>query len=83
MSFSISSEFRVSNTLRNSIASLPVPVPSSTQYIPNYWVSDWVELLLKKIAVNRQGPTIASRWLFVMTTALYNSYQYYLKVLSF
>ena len=78
MSFSISSGLRVTNLARNfsvSTSTSPSPLPS-TPSIPNYWVSDWVELLLKKIAVNKQGPTVASRWLFVMSTALYNSYQY-------
>jgi len=74
MSFSISSGISVTNLSRNfSVSPYPLPSPPS---IPNYWVSDWVELLLKKIAVNKQGPTVASRWLFVLTTALYNSYQY-------
>jgi len=78
MSFSISSGLRVTNLSRNfSISpSTPSSPSPSAPSIPNYWVSDWVELLLKKIAVNKQGPTVASRWLFVMSTALYNSYQY-------
>lgn len=76
MSFSISSGLRITNLPRNSVVSSPPSFQSSTPSLPNYWVSDWVELLLKKIAVNKQGPTVASRWLFVMTTALYNSYQY-------
>jgi len=70
MSFSISSGLRRIRSF--SVSSSESPSSS----VPNYWVSDWVELLLKKIAVNSQGPTIASRWLFVMTSSLYNSYQY-------
>jgi hypothetical protein len=40
-----------------------------------YYVSDWMELLLKKIAENNIGPTHTSRWLFIASNCIYNSYQ--------
>lgn len=44
--------------------------------ISTCWISDWIESLLKAIAVNRLGPTIVSRWLFVASNCIYNSYQF-------
>jgi hypothetical protein len=43
---------------------------------PLYWISDWIELLLKKIAENKLGPTVTTRWLFLTTNIIYNSYQF-------
>lgn len=42
----------------------------------NFWISDWMELLLNKIAVNNIGPTRASRWFFIASNCVYNSYQF-------
>lgn len=42
----------------------------------NYYVSDWIELLLKKIAETKKGPTHTSRWIFLATNCIYNCYQF-------
>lgn len=70
MSFSISSELGATNLARDFNVLSPYLISN------NYWVSEWVELLLKKIATNKLGPTVSSRWLFIMASLLYNSYQY-------
>ena len=41
-----------------------------------HWVSDWMELLLKKIAANNVPPTKTSRWNFLAATTIYNSYAF-------
>jgi hypothetical protein len=43
---------------------------------PKYWISDWLELLLKKVAQNKLGPTVTTRWLFLASNVIYNSYQF-------
>jgi hypothetical protein len=43
---------------------------------PTYWITDWIELLLKKVAQNKLGPTVTTRWLFLTTNVIYNSYQF-------
>jgi hypothetical protein len=48
----------------------------SSEKIYYGWVSDWMELVLKKIAENRIGPTVATRWLFLTANTIYNSYQF-------
>lgn len=60
--------------IRNNVASPPIVAspPPATQA----WISDWMELLLKKIATNSIGPTFATRWLFVAANMVYNSYQF-------
>lgn len=40
------------------------------------WLTDWMELLLKKIANNNLGPTVTSRWLYVASVCVYNIYRY-------
>jgi hypothetical protein len=80
MSFKISSFNgnlgRLMNTvsINSSIPSIP-PSPSLEE-IPKHWVSDWFEILLKKVAQNNLGPTVTTRWLFLSANCLYNSYQY-------
>jgi hypothetical protein len=49
---------------------------TSSSITPNYWITDWVELLLKKVAQNKLGPTVTTRWLFLTTNIIYNSYQF-------
>ena len=44
-----------------------------------FYVSDWIELLLKKVAISKLGPTVATRWLLIVTSSVYNSYQYITK----
>jgi len=44
--------------------------------VSKHWISDWFELLLKKIALNNIGPTFTSRWVFIVSNCLYNSYQF-------
>ena len=78
--------FRISSLSSNSFGSIrafnsvspdPTPVPPTPEVeIPKHWVSDWIELLLKKIAQNKLGPTVTTRWLLIACNAIYNSYQF-------
>lgn len=58
----------------NSVSSSESPTPEVET--PKHWVSDWMELLLKKIAKNNLGPTVTTRWLLIACNAIYNSYQF-------
>jgi hypothetical protein len=50
------------------------------QRVPSkFWTSDWLELLLKHIAINKIGPTHTSRWVFLFANVVYNSYQFTLR----
>jgi hypothetical protein len=40
------------------------------------WVSDWMELVLKKVAQAKMGPTVTTRWIFIASHLIYNSYQF-------
>lgn len=60
--------------IRNSIASPPVVISPPPATLG--WVSDWMEMILKKISTNAIGPTFATRWLFVAANMVYNSYQF-------
>ena len=66
--------FSITNTNGTTIKRIPNLVNTDTQSL--FYVSDWIELLLKKIAIGKLGPTVATRWLLILTTAIYNSYQY-------
>lgn len=68
MSFSITTENGL-NIKRNIVK----------EYKNLFYISDWVELLLKKISINKLGPTVTSRWLLILSSAVYNSYQYIMK----
>ena len=72
MSFRISSGQNIGNTARF----LNPSIPFSSSITPTYWISDWIELLLKKVAENNLGPTVTTRWLFLATNLIYNSYQF-------
>lgn len=41
--------------------------------VSSCWASDWFELLLKKIAIAKLGPTVTSRWLFIAANCVYNA----------
>jgi len=41
--------------------------------VSSCWPSDWFELLLKKIAIAKLGPTVTSRWLFIAANCVYNA----------
>jgi len=41
--------------------------------VSSCWSSDWFELLLKKIAIAKLGPTVTSRWLFIAANCVYNA----------
>ena len=41
--------------------------------VSSCWASDWFELLLKKIAIAKLGPTVTSRWLFIASNCVYNA----------
>lgn len=76
MSFRISSLINVSGgasrLFNGSYNSSPSP------YVCKYWASDWIELLLKKVALNKLGPTVTTRWLLLAANGIYNSYQFVL-----
>jgi hypothetical protein len=72
MSFRISTGQSTGNTAR--FLNPSIPVYSSIN--PTYWISDWLQLLLKKVAENKLGPTVTTRWLFLATNVIYNSYQF-------
>ncbi len=76
MSFSVSSTLNRIST--SNVRSLNISIPTTITRTPlvNFWISDWIELLLKKIAVNSLGPTLTTRWLFLACNGIYNSYQY-------
>lgn len=78
--------FRISSLSSNSFGSIRAfnavspeiipPPPTPEVETPKHWVSDWIELLLKKIAQNKLGPTVTTRWLLIASNAIYNSYQF-------
>jgi hypothetical protein len=69
MSFRISSGLSTTNIARSfNVAVAKTP---SIPYVPKYWVSDWFELLLKKISLNKLGPTVATRWLYMSCLVAY------------
>lgn len=70
--------FRISTgqSIGNSARLLNPNIPLSQSVTPTYWISDWIELLLKKVAQNKLGPTVTTRWLFLATNIIYNSYQF-------
>lgn len=69
MSFRISSN--ISNIQRRQTSS-----PNQSQNISKFWVSDWMEILLKHLAIKNLGPTHISRWMFLFSNLVYNSYQF-------
>ena len=75
MSFRITSLNTLPNLAR-SFNAVQQNEPRPFLEVPKHWVSDWFELLLKKISLNKQGPTLTTRWLFVAANCLYNSYQF-------
>lgn len=76
MSFRISSLNTLPQLARSLNGAQPQPQPQTTIEVPKHWISDWFELLLKKIALNNEGPTNTTRWLFISANCLYNSYQF-------
>jgi len=75
MSFRISSLSNLPHLAR-SFNGVVQNEPQPTIEVPKHWVSDWFELFLKKIALNKQGPTLTTRWLLLAANCLYNSYQF-------
>ena len=69
MSFSLSSQNSM-NIMRNINYALPTTTSS------NFWISDWLESLLKTITINNIGPTVCNRWTFIACNCIYNSYQF-------
>jgi hypothetical protein len=76
MSFRISNVQNMTSVARSFNTSLARSPPP---YMPKFWISDWIELLLKKIVENKIGPTETTRWLFVLSSIIYNSYQFITK----
>lgn len=61
--------------VRNSVASPPTPFPPPPP-ASKAWVSDWLELLLKKCALGGLGPTVVTRWQFLFSNAVWNAYAF-------
>lgn len=74
MSFNISQVLNISTPVIRGLN--PNTPPQRTITPVNFWISDWIELLLKKVAQNNLGPTVTTRWLFLTVNSIYNSYQY-------
>lgn len=74
MAFQISLPFVVSPVMLNmgSQAIAAHTPPPATKA----WISDWMELLLSKVADGRLGPTVTTRWMFLAANMIYNSYQF-------
>lgn len=69
--------FRISSINNNGASRLFNGVSNLRKtYTCKYWISDWIELLLKKVALNKLGPTITTRWLLLVANGIYNSYQF-------
>lgn len=80
---SITPSFRMSNISIIPNISRSLSNSSSGQRVPSkFWISDWLELLLKHIAINNIGPTHTSRWVFLFSNLVYNSYQFVLRTKS-
>lgn len=77
----MTSSFRISNIADLTRVNLQNTRPGQ-RVSSKFWISDWIELLLKHIAINRLGPTHTSRWVFLFTNIVYNSYQFVLKTKS-
>ena len=75
MSFRISSLNNLPSIARTFNGS-SISEPRPEIEVPKHWVSDWFELLLRKVAQNKLGPTVTTRWLFIAGNCLYNSYQF-------
>lgn len=78
MSFQISLPVSLPPIMRNQISSPPVVIynPPSTPPSTPAWISDWMELLLSKVASGNLGPTVTTRWMFLAANMIYNSYQF-------
>lgn len=80
MSFQIHSNTVFPPIARNQIAFpqpvIPVPVIPTPPPATPAWISDWMELLLNKVAVGKLGPTVTTRWMFLAANMVYNSYQF-------
>ena len=70
--------FGVSNTTYpGMMTSLMKEVGQTSQSIPsNFWISDWMECLLRTTALNNFPPTVCARWCFIFSTIIYNTYAY-------
>lgn len=76
MSFQISLPVSLPPILRNQVSAPPVYTPAAAPPATPGWISDWMELLLSKVASGNLGPTVTTRWLFLAANMVYNSYQF-------
>ena len=72
MSFSVSNPSDALISLLIKEGDNDCPTPS------NFWISDWMECLLRTSALNNSPPTICARWCFVFSAIVYNAYAYVL-----
>jgi hypothetical protein len=68
--------FKINTSVNLNIGILKREYSPSIPEISACWISDWMEKLLKTIANARLGPTVTSRWLFIASNCIYNSYQF-------
>lgn len=69
MSFSVSTPCDIIMSIMKEIDN-GSPVPS------NFWISDWMECLLRTTALNNSAPTLCARWCFIFSAIVYNAYAY-------
>lgn len=60
---------------RIQVAQPPSP-PVSPPPASKAWISDWMELLLRKVAEGYLGPTVTTRWMMLAANMTYNSYAF-------
>jgi membrane-associated phospholipid phosphatase len=71
--------FDISNTSEPGIMmSLlrEVNFSSNGNVASNFWISDWMECLLRTVALNNFPPTVCARWCFILSAIIYNAYAY-------
>lgn len=73
MSFSINTSYP-NSMLINMMKEMNVSnVPTQ---VSNFWVSDWLECILRTAGLNNTPPTVCSRWCFIISTIIYNAYAF-------
>lgn len=69
--------FGVHNTCYpGMLMSLMKEVKQYEQIPSNFWISDWIECILRTMALNNTPPTVCSRWCFIFSSIIYNAYAY-------
>lgn len=48
----------------------------SPDSVSPFWISDWLECMLRTTALNNSPPTTCTRWCLIFSTIVYNAYAY-------